>query len=251
MQIYKMKERTESKLKTKIIGISTNIVTYTTKPFMGFQKSAVCLEYIKAVVSSGGIPMMVPITTDENIISKQVELLDGLILTGGDDINPLRFGEEPSAKIHEISMLRDEYEFLLVKKATEKGIPILGICRGHQLLNVFNGGTLYQDLSDEKGSYIKHFEESNPTVGYHTVNIKSGTMLFGILGETSMVNSYHHIGIKNVAKGFEVSAIAKDDVIEAIERKNPFAMGIQWHPEMMQGNNKEMKSIFEYFIEKC
>ncbi|MGL4450558.1 MAG: gamma-glutamyl-gamma-aminobutyrate hydrolase family protein [Sarcina sp.] len=235
----------------KIIGISANVITEVEKPFIGCKRVTLIQEYIEAVINAGGIPIVIPMTDNKDIMKKQIDLVDGLIITGGYDIHSLLYGEEPSIKLHDVSVYRDNCEVELLKNADEKKIPVLGICRGIQLLNVFYGGNLYQDLSLKEGTYIKHFEEGNPTLGFHTIDIIKGSMLYDLLGENQIVNSYHHLAIKDVAEGFKVTAYSKDGVIEGIERKDPFAMGVQWHPEMMQEKNDEMKKIFKFFIKQC
>ncbi|MGL4992368.1 MAG: gamma-glutamyl-gamma-aminobutyrate hydrolase family protein [Sarcina sp.] len=235
----------------KIIGIASNVITEDKKPFIGSKEIKLYEEYVQAIIDAGAVPIVIPTNTNKDVMKVQIDIVDGLLLTGGYDINPLRYNEEPSSKIQDVSMLRDECEFFLLEKADERKIPVLGICRGHQLINVFYGGTLYQDLSFKEGAYIKHVEDANPSIGFHSVDIIKGSILYEILGAQNKVNSYHHLGLKDVAKGFEVSAYAKDGIIEAIERKEPFTMGIQWHPEMMQKENEQMRNIFKCFIGKC
>ncbi|MGL5417331.1 MAG: gamma-glutamyl-gamma-aminobutyrate hydrolase family protein [Clostridium sp.] len=235
----------------KIIGISANVITEDKKPFLGCKRIMLVQEYVDAVINAGGLPIVIPMTNDIDTMKSQIELVDGLILSGGYDIHSLLYGEEPTVKLHDVSVYRDNCEMELLKNADKKKIPILGICRGLQLLNVFYGGNLYQDLSLKEGSYIKHFEEGNPTLGFHTIDLMKDSILFTLLGEKETVNSYHHLAVKHVADGFKVAAYSKDGVIEAIERKTPFAMGVQWHPEMMQEENDKMKKIFKFFIEQC
>ena len=184
-----------------------------------------------SVAMTGGTPFIIPIVYDENIIRSQVECIDALILSGGHDVNPLLYGEEPMQKLGEILPKRDTFDTILVKIAMELHKPILGICRGEQILNVINGGSLHQDLSYIDGCYIKHNQGSLPSAATHTVQVVEGTRLYDIIGDTVLTNSFHHLAVKEVAPGFKICAISKDGIIEAIEKDgDEFMLGIQWHP---------------------
>lgn len=232
-----------------IIGISGSIIVDQGGMFPGYERAYVNNDYINAVYLAGGIPVMIPMVYEKEIVRKQVELLDGLILSGGHDVNPLLYNEEPSTKLGGILPKRDKFDYMLIESAFEMKKPILGICRGHQILNVFNGGNLYQDLSFKKGFYIKHNQEHLSNVATHTVEIKKGTKLNEILGDKTLVNSFHHLAINEVAPGFIASAISKDGVIEAIEKEGDyFVVGVQWHPEMLASENEKMLNIFKKLI---
>lgn len=235
----------------KIIGISGSMIIDNGGSFPGYKRSYVNNDYVQSVIKAGAIPYIIPMNNDEDVIKLQLSLVDGLILSGGHDVNPLLYGEEPHKLLSDIYPERDDFDLSLVKIATKLNMPILGICRGHQILNVANGGTLYQDLSLQENTYIKHNQGKLPSQGTHTVNIDRDSILCSILGDTAIVNSFHHLGIHEVGKNFKAVAHSKDGVIEAIERQNPFALGVQWHPEMMSINNKNMLNIFKYFIEQC
>lgn len=236
----------------KIIGISSNIVINTSEPFNGSMQLRLFYEYVQSVIDAGGIPIILPNTTDLSIINSYINIIDGLILTGGSDINPLKYGEEPKRKLGHVSNERDSFEFYLLEQAIKNNIPILGICRGIQIINVFSGGSLYQDILYIKDSYIKHVQDSEPNIPSHSIYIYKDTNLYKILGNSALVNSYHHLAIKDLAPNFKVSAVSKDGVIEGIENTtNPFIMGIQWHPELLTKNYDNMLNLFKYFIEKC
>ena len=239
-------------MKKKIIGISANIEIATDSTcFAGCKRLRLYNEYVDAVIKAGAIPMVIPVVTDKRVLEEQLNIIDGLIISGGYDIDPLRYNEEPHPLLGQIFPERDEFEFTLVKLAMEKEIPVLGICRGHQVLNVVNGGTLYQDISLKEGSSLKHIQGGHGSVVSHKINVEKNSMLYEILGESSLVNSLHHLAVKDIANGFKVSAISTDGVIEAIERtQGSFAMGIQWHPEVLVNNNEDMLNIFKYFIKQ-
>lgn len=234
------------------IGVSGSIIVDDGGMFPGYERSYVNDDYIKSVIKAGGIPVIIPLIKSEKDIKEQLDMVDGIIISGGHDVNPLLYGEEPSQKLGGILPKRDDFDINLIRLAMEAKKPILGICRGHQLLNVVNGGSLYQDLSFIEGCYIKHNQASLSNIPTHTIKIKKGTKLREILGEETICNSFHHLAIKEVAKGFIASAVSKDGIVEAIEHEGEeFVMGVQWHPEMMSAENKNMLSIFTKLVEAC
>ncbi|MGL5614721.1 MAG: gamma-glutamyl-gamma-aminobutyrate hydrolase family protein [Sarcina sp.] len=239
-------------MKSKIIGISANIEIATdTVPFAGRKRVKLYTGYIDSVIKAGGIPIVIPVTTDKNILEEYINLIDGLIISGGYDVDPARYNEDPHSLLQTTFPERDEFEFTLAKLAMDKEIPLLGICRGHQILNVLNGGTLYQDISLKEDSFIKHAQSSHSTVVTHKINIEKDSMLYEILGDSTRVNSLHHLAIKDLAPGFKIVATANDGIIEAIEKEgNNFLMGVQWHPEVLSENNESMSNLFKYFIDK-
>lgn len=234
-----------------IIGVSGNILTDVDGMFPGYRRSYVNEDYITSIVKNGGVPLIIPVISDRYLIEKQIEKIDGLILTGGYDISPRFYNEEPQQKLGDICPERDEFEFLLLELATKKNLPILGICRGIQILNVYYGGSLYQDLSYRKATTIKHWQAHYPSQVTHMINIDKSTKLFKILKERTLrVNSFHHQLIKNVPDNFLITAQANDGVVEAIERKDyTFMLGIQWHPEMLHQSVSRMnRQIFSALI---
>lgn len=201
--------------------------------------------YINAIYKNGGIPFVLcPVLKGELplILSK----INGVLLTGGGDINPLILGEEPCNNIGEISSLRDGFEIALTRLALRQQMPILGICRGMQVLAVAAGGTIVQDIN----SSICHMQKSPRYVKTHTVNIKKGSHLFSVCGKKKItVNSFHHQSVLNCGKNFRPCAFSADGIIEAMEsKKNSFAMGVQWHPEYLYNKNQSQKNIFSAFI---
>ncbi|MGL5414453.1 MAG: gamma-glutamyl-gamma-aminobutyrate hydrolase family protein [Clostridium sp.] len=241
-------------MKKKIIGISCNISkAKDNEAFPGLMVQRVFTEYVDAIILAGGIPLLIPITNDLDVIKAQVDSIDGLLITGGYDINPLEYNEEPSKGLGVISNERDFCEFNLLKYATLKNIPYLGICRGHQLLNVFNGGTLFQDMNAIDEFSIKHIQYGEPHRASHSISLCKDSNLFNIFGEEYKVNSFHHQSIKDVAPGFIVNAKSVDGCIEGIEKidENSFFMGVQWHPEIMAKDDSKTIDLFKYFISKC
>lgn len=233
-----------------LIGIVANVENYETGIFIGSEKSYVNNDYVTSILDAGGIPVILPIVNNEEIIKTQVEKVDGILISGGCDINSLLYGEKPIEKQGSINKERDKFEVSLIKYAIQLKKPILGICRGLQILNVVFGGTLYQDLSFICNSNINHFQKSRTITEAHTVNITKGSKLYEILGEKIATNSFHHQAVKEIAPGFIVSAISEDNIIEAIEKEGKdFIVGVQWHPEMLVAQGKiEMKKLFREFI---
>lgn len=227
-----------------VIGISANVLTLDN----GAERAAVSTDYIKVVAEAGGIPVILPVITDPASIKRQLQIIDGLILSGGYDVDPLLFGEQPAEKLGYVSPERDLHEIELVKAAAFAKMPVLGICRGIQLINIAFGGTIYQDLSDVPG-VIKHMQNSKNYVPTHTVEIVEKSVLGNILGSKAVVNSFHHQAVKSAAPGFIVTARTLDGVIEAIENpESEFFVGVQWHPEMMASSQPGMLKLLKNFI---
>lgn len=187
---------------------------------------------------------------------QQLDLVDGLILSGGHDVDPHLYGEEIDQKSGETWPDRDAFDMALLKRAEETGKPVLGICRGAQIINVAHGGSMWQDLSLRPGHTLKHMQATRPDVGTHVVKIKSGTTLEKIMGESSlMTNSFHHQLIKEVAPDLTESASASDGVTEALESTDGKVIAVQWHPEEMHTNPAPeaviMNRLFKYLIDKA
>lgn len=232
-----------------VIGIPGNIFSTHSDIFHGLHVAYVLQGFIDAVVEAGAIPLILPLT-DERTAQKYVEQVDAIILAGGQDIAPYLYHEEPHLKLGELSPKRDAFEAAIVKEAWKQQKPILGICRGMQLLNVLFGGTLYQDLSDFD-SPLQHLQTSHEYIGTHSVDFVPGSWLSGIFGESYRVNSYHHQAIKELAAEFRPVARSKDGLIEGIEHEDPTrkVIGLQWHPEMMIKHDPLMQSVFDAFVQ--
>lgn len=240
-------------MKKPIIGVvgslsdetRANIMESTERVFIS-EKFINCVEY------AGGIPLILAHVREIEDIKAQIDVCDGIMLCGGMDIHPIYYGEEPHEKLGFVNSKEDEYQIKIARMALNLHKPILGICRGHQLLNVVCGGTLYQDLSEILSTTIKHDQISKRYEPYHSINIVKNTKLEEILGSSTLVNSLHHQCIKELGSGLKATAHAKDGIIEAIEMPDrDFVMGLQWHPEEMAMHRDEnMLNIFKEFISK-
>lgn len=213
-----------------------------------------CLSYnyIKAVELAGGLPILIPTLLNEEI-DRYLDLIDGLILSGGEDINPTLYGAEPISQLGELCPERDLFEIKLFTKALERQMPILGICRGFQVINVALGGTLYQDIMVQQGSHFNHLNLINPVdTLQHEVILATDSKLYQIMKKDKlMVNSLHHQAIHKVGENLKVVGLSTDDIIEALEYKGEtFVVGVQWHPEDLVAKNGYFLELFETFVEE-
>lgn len=202
-------------------------------------------RYYKGIAEAGGVPVVIPPLADKDVIINTLDSLDGLMLTGGGDINPLWAGEEPSPRLHSINRERDEAELLAVRLAYNRQIPMLGICRGIQVLVTALDGEVEQDIAEgmQAGrltpgghALLKHSQDADRREPTHTVIIEKDSALYGIYGTgTLAVNSFHHQSVRKCGARFKVTAVAPDGVIEAIESSEyKSIMGVQWHPEWLE-----------------
>lgn len=210
--------------------------------------------YGQAILQAGGLPLIVPIVDKEDI-HLLCERLDGLIVTGGGDINPTLYGEEPHIRLGAVYPGSDEYEKELILEFLEMDKPFIGMCRGLQMLNVSLGGSNYQDLEAQfEGPLHQHKQLAMRTHRTHSVTLEEGSQLLDIMEEKKFnVNSFHHQGVKDVSEKLKVAARAADGLVEALESEHhQFVMGIQWHPEefAVQGDEAS-KKLFERFVSEC
>lgn len=241
-------------MRKPIIGITCNTLLAEGTVLPGMIRAFVNTDYVNAVTKAGGIPLLLPPAIDSAVAKEQVMAVDGLIMSGGPDVDPQLYGEEPLEKLGCINHSRDKYELSVIKAAAQLKKPILGICRGIQILNVAYGGTLYQDVSLIEGANLKHFQAvTERDALWHTVTVTPDSTLASILGEESiLVNSFHHQALKTAAPGFNITAYSKDGVIEAIELPGDhFVLGVQWHPEMIAEKHPAMLALFETLVKKC
>jgi putative glutamine amidotransferase len=209
-------------------------------------------DYLESIRRAGGDPIEVPVGVEspEHLLAR----VDGLLLTGGGDVDPAIYGEPRHATFDAAESGRDEYEMALARAAVAKGIPFLAICRGMQVLNVAMGGTLFQDIPSQVTGALEHSVPQPRVQIAHEVWVSTGSKLSTLLadhmedGETCHVNSRHHQAVKDVADGFEVTATSPDGVIEAMEKTGaPFCVAVQWHPENFWRTG-EFRELFEGLV---
>ena len=240
------------------IGISANRKEGT---------SCIAEPYFQSVVMAGGAPVLIPVITDIYTLTSIVEDLDGLIFSGGGDINPEYLGESPIPELGDTDACRDEYDFLLLKLAFDRQLPVFGICRGHQLINVAFGGTLYQDIhAQHPKEVLQHSQEEARDIATHTVvlapflsKLQTALHFSGFpqasshrLSSIIAVNSIHHQAVKDVAPEFIATATAPDGVNEAMEHPEYPIFSVQWHPEPMAvSGNETMLNLFRYHLHQA
>ena len=200
--------------------------------------------YCDQIVRAGGVPVVLPPVDDAEVLINMLEGIDGLVLTGGADYNPLWYGEQPEKELHTINPTRDLPELLLTRLAFNRQIPILGTCRGLQTMAIALGGSLVQDLKTP----LKHSQDAPRSEATHSVTITEGSTLYGLYGQETFVNSFHHQAVKDCGPHLHVVATAPDGVIEAVESTEQKAlMGVQWHPEWM---GEEGLKLFEWLMQR-
>lgn len=216
--------------------------------------SGVRRAYIRAIEDSGGVPMLIPYLESDEALAEAIAAVDGVLFSGGADISPSRYGEAASERLGELEVNRDELDFRAFAIAHRLGVPILGICRGAQMINVALGGSLYQDIPSEyKSEYktdIAHRQSEAENEPSHGVTIISGTGLSELIGKDRMAaNSFHHQAIRRLGDGLCVTALADDGIIEGYEYPGErYLSAFQWHPERLASDNGDSKRIFEDFI---
>jgi glutamine amidotransferase, class II/dipeptidase len=237
-------------LQTQLDAIYGHFPETKPRPLIGISANTADIDltlrrvYCDQIVRAGGVPMVLPPVDDAEVLINMLEGIDGLVLTGGADYNPLWYGEQPEKELHTINPTRDLPELLLTRLAFNRQIPILGICRGVQTMAIALGGNLVQDLKTP----LKHGQDAPRSEATHSVTITEGSTLYALYGQETFVNSFHHQAVKDCGSHLHVVATAPDGVIEAVESTEQKAlMGVQWHPEWMGG---EGLKLFEWLTQR-
>ena len=206
--------------------------------------------YVEAIEASGGIPVIIPRITDISLIPYYISVCEGFLFCGGDDICPVLFGEDLKTDRGHTDITTDYFHLTLMKQVISSSLPVLGICRGMQILNLASGGTVWQDISLRPAPSQNHMQlSSNREEPSHKVSFKANSMLYKICGDSLHTNSFHHQCIHKTGKNLEITGTAADGVIEALEAASPsFCIGVQWHPECMYHSCREMQNLFTTFI---
>lgn len=237
-------------LQTQLDAIYGHFPEAKPRPLIGISANTADIDltlrrvYCDQIVRAGGVPMVLPPVDDAEVLINMLEGIDGLVLTGGADYNPLWYGEQPEKELHTINSTRDLPELLLTRLAFNRQIPILGICRGVQTMAIALGGNLVQDLKTP----LKHGQDAPRSEATHSVTITEGSTLYALYGQETFVNSFHHQAVKDCGSHLHVVATAPDGVIEAVESTEQKAlMGVQWHPEWM---GSEGLKLFEWLTQR-
>lgn len=217
------------------------------------QKLTIHQDYMDALIRAGGTPVLLPLLSDEQRLNVLLSRLDGLLLSGGVDVEPSRYGEGKTPFCGETDAERDETEFFLCREFIRRDVPVLAICRGVQVMNAALGGTLYQDIASQLPRALTHPRNDLPGEKVHEMRVKKGTLLFSILQNDLIgVNSRHHQAVKEIAPGLTANAAAPDGLIEGLEMPGKrFVLGVQWHPETLSARHREAQAIFNAFVKAC
>ena len=235
--------------RSPLIGVTCMTIEMEShSPRLGMSRS-----YVNALLRAGAAPVLIPHMADKAALHSAYERLDGLLLPGGGDVDPVHYGESRHVKCNEPSPERDDTELALVRWAMEGGVPLLAICRGIQVLNVALGGSLFQDIRAQVPGAERHAWHPNYPRDRlsHTVSLSPEARLTHIVGESTLpVNSLHHQSVKDIAPGLVTTGHSPDGIIEAVEApEHPFAIGVQWHPEELAGSDRRAQRLFEAFVE--
>jgi putative glutamine amidotransferase len=235
--------------RSPLIGITCmTILAENYSPRLGMS-----LSYVNALLKAGAAPLLIPHIADKAVLRAVYERLDGLLLPGGGDIDPVHYGESRHENCNEPSAERDDTELALARWAMDGEMPVLAICRGIQVLNVALGGSLFQDIQAQIPGGERHdWYPNHPRDRLsHTVSISPDTRLAQIAGTNVLpVNSLHHQSVKDVAPGLVATGFSPDEIVEVVEAPDhPFAIGVQWHPEELAGGDARAQRLFDAFVE--
>jgi putative glutamine amidotransferase len=238
----------------KPVRACTVAVTAGIRPDGDTSRVRLTAAYVTALENAGLIPLIVPPLANADAASAILDSVAGLVLTGGEDVDPARYGEKRHEKVRSVNPARDATEASLIKEAKERGTPVLAICRGIQILNVALGGTLVQDIPSQCETKIAHDEESARDSRTHEISVEPGSLIATAVGtERLTVNSFHHQSVKRVADGMRVTARSPDGIIEGIESTDEdwWVMAVQWHPEEMTDSAEPWdRGLFQSFARK-
>src|ERR1044071_2483481 len=233
----------------------------TGKPFIGItmrheletERFYLARYYGEAVAAAGGVPVHISLIPDPELIKALVGRLDGVLLPGSaSDVDPLRYGREPHAKLGPVHPLKDETDLLVLKEAEERRLPLLAICFGMQVWNVYRGGSLIQDIHSEVPKALKHEQGAPRERPSHQVKIRPESLLESLAGEDlALVNSHHHQALEQIGEGLQASAWSSDGLVEAVEdvSEGRWALGVQWHPEIGWERDGLSANIFKAFLQ--
>ena len=219
--------------KPLLIGVSANREFADFPHSTGLDRTYINSAYINALYRVGTIPVIIPILEDKDALACIVDQLDGVVLSGGSDVSPLRYGQQPIPQCGAIDPLVDAFNLALVETTLQRNKPLFGICRGMQIINVALGGTLIQDTTSQITHSIKHDQQTIPYAPTHEITIEPTGFLYPVYGSTTFVNSLHHQSLDRLGNGLFIAAKSSDGVIEAMQSQTQSIYAVQWHPELM------------------
>ena len=254
MPTYPVEERSLVSSARKPVPACTVAVTASIRPDGDTSRVRLTAAYVTALEVAGLIPLIVPPLSSERAAAAVLDSVSGLVLTGGEDVDPARYGESRHEKVRSVNAARDATEASLIVEAKARGIPVLAICRGIQILNVALGGTLVQDISTQCETDIAHDEDGPRDSRSHEVVVEPGSLIASAIGaERVTVNSFHHQSVKDLADGMRVTARSPDGIVEGIEStdKDWWVLAVQWHPEEMTNSPEPWdRGLFKAFARK-
>jgi putative glutamine amidotransferase len=228
------------------------IVAHLEDNRFGLPANSISLTYTSSIERAGGLPLILPFTKDREILPETVARIDGVLFGGGIDVDPVFYGEQPAAALGAVNRDLDLFQMAVLNAAMSLGKPVLGICRGTQLVNVALGGSLVQDIPTQLGpSALVHMQETFHFGVDHPALIEPGSRLCELFGPRVMVNSRHHQCIKVPGKDLIVTARAPDGVVEGLQHKTLPLDLVQWHPEVLLQESNEMLCLFKMFVDQC
>lgn len=254
MPTYPVEERSLVSSARKPVPACTVAVTASIRPDGDTSRVRLTAAYVTALQNAGLIPLIVPPLSSDRAAAAVLDSVSGLVLTGGEDVDPARYGEKRHEKVRSVNAARDATEAALVEEAKARGMPVLAICRGIQILNVALGGTLVQDISSQCNTDISHDEEGPRDSRSHEITVEPESLIAKAIGtERCTVNSFHHQSVKRVADGMRVTARSPDGIIEGLESTNKdwWVMAVQWHPEEMTDSAEPWdRGLFKAFARR-
>ena len=254
MTTYTVEERSIVSSARKPVPACTVAVTASIRQEGDTSRVRLTAAYVTALENAGLVPLIVPPLSSDRAAAAVLDSVSGLVLTGGEDVDPARYGEERHEKLHSVNAARDATESILVEEAKARGMPVLAICRGIQILNVALGGTLVQDIASQCETTIDHDEDGPRDSRSHAITVEPGSLIAKAIGtEHLTVNSFHHQSVKRVADGMRVTARSPDGIIEGLESTDEdwWVMAVQWHPEEMTDSPEPWdRGLFKAFARK-